>query len=131
MLPKSEDEGGMSDAAPKAVCVVEEDTGADMGDVVEVKDEPVDDVEEVPVRADKSKKKAARKEAAAAKDDAVMVDEDATVKAASKKKKAGMKKTGGAAQKGAKKTGDKLFAGKKSVSSVDAARRKPRAALRK
>ena len=122
----------MSDEAvrPKAVCVVEEDKGDDMADVVEVKDEPVDadDVAEVPARAEKAKKHGAKKKAAAAaeKEDVVMVDEDAEVKAAPKKaKKAGAKKAG------SKKTGDKLIAGKKSVTSADAARRKPRTALRK
>ena len=132
VLPKSEDESGMSDEAvrAKAVCVVEEDKGDDMADVVEVKDEPVDadDVAEVPARAEKAKKQGAKKKAAAAaeKEDVVMVDEDAEVKAAPKKaKKAGAKKAG------SKKTGDKLIAGKKSVTSADAARRKPRTALRK
>lgn len=132
VLPKSEDESGMSDEAvrAKAVCVVEEDKGDDMADVVEVKDEPVDadDVAEVPARAEKAKKQGAKKKAAAAaeKEDVVMVDEDAEVKAAPKKaKKAGAKKAG------SKKTGDKLMAGKKSVTSADAARRKPRTALRK
>ena len=133
VLPKNEDEDGMSDAAarPKAVCVVEEDKGDDMADVIEVKDEPVEaaDVEEVPVRAKTGKKQAP----AAVKEDVVMVDEDAAVKAAPKKKKAVLaaKKAGDAKQKGSKKTGDKLLAGKKSASSVDAVRRKPRSALRK
>ena len=134
VLPKNEDEDGMSDAAarPKAVCVVEEDKGDDMADVVEVKDEPVEaaDVEEVPVRAKTGKKQAP---AAAVKEDVVMVDEDAAVKAAPKKKKAALaaKKAGDAKQKGSKKAGDKLLAGKKSASSVDVVRRKPRSALRK
>ena len=134
MLPKSEDESGMTDATtttkPKAVCVVEEDHGNDMADVVEVKDEPVqeDDVQEVPARTEKSgKKKKAAKEKE--KEDVVMVDEDAPVKAAPKKKV--VKKTAAGKEKGAKKPSDKLMAGKKSISSADAARRKPRSTLRK
>ena len=135
VLPKSEDESGMTDATtttkPKAVCVVEEDHGSDMADVVEVKDEPVeeDDVQEVPARTEKSgKKKKAAKEKEE-KEDVVMVDEDAPVKAAPKKKV--VKKTAAGKEKGAKKPSDKLMAGKKSISSADAARRKPRSTLRK
>lgn len=134
VLPKSEDESGMTDATattkPKAVCVVEEDHGSDMADVVEVKDEPVeeDDVQEVPARTEKSgKNKKAAKEKE--KEDVVMVDEDAPVKAAPKKKV--VKKTAAGKEKGAKKPSDKLMAGKKSISSADAARRKPRSTLRK